>query len=133
MRHTGVVLPQKLLERLKTDGANSRRGLSGEIRHRLQGAYDQEARDPETRFLIECADDLANSISADLGVAWYLTAFGRAAMKAGLLVFIGKYDGKGEKVPDVSWSGYPDDAPPEVVGQTHARLVLKARQRDESE
>lgn len=43
MAHTGVVLPHDLLQRLKADGLSSGRGLSGEIRRRLQASYDQDA------------------------------------------------------------------------------------------
>ena len=66
MAHTGVVLPHDLLQRLKADGLSSGRGLSGEIRRRLQASYDQDARDPDTRHLIECTEQLANSITRDL-------------------------------------------------------------------
>ena len=56
MVHTAVVLPRDLLERLRTDAERSERGLSTEIRQRLQLTYDLEGlpRDPETSDLIEC-------------------------------------------------------------------------------
>ena len=129
MAHTGVVLPQDLLQRLKADGVSSGRGLSGEIRRRLQASYDQEAGDPATRHLIECTEQLANSITRDLLSPWHRTSFGRAAIKAGLSLLIAEYDIEGEKPADLPWTGYPDDAPPEVVGQTHARLALRAHPR----
>jgi hypothetical protein len=127
MVHTGVVLPKDLLERLKADGMTSGRGSSGEIRHRLQVSYDQEASDSETRHLIECTRELASSITRDLGIPWHRTSFGRAAFKAGLLLIAAGYDVAVENASDMPWTGYPDDAPPEVVGQTHARLILAAR------
>ena len=126
MVHTGVLLPAALLQRLKPDGASSGRGLSAEIRYRLQASYEQEESDPDTRRLIECTEALSESIARDLGVPWHKSAFGRAAMKAGFTVLIAEYDSEDEKVPDAQWSGYPDEAPPDVVGQTHARLVLRA-------
>jgi hypothetical protein len=54
-------------------------------------------------------------------------------MNAGVSVFLGEYDAWGNDLPDTSFTGYPDDAPPEVVGQTHARLILRARRGDDSE
>ena len=50
MVHTAVVLPRDLLERLRRDAKASDRGLSTEIRQRLQLTYDQEGlpSDPET-------------------------------------------------------------------------------------
>jgi len=129
MTHAAVVLPTVLLQRLKSDGAASGRGLSGEIRHRLQASYEHESRDPETRRFVEWTEELTESIARDLGVRWYQTKFAREAMKSGLEVLIGEYAAEGDSVPDVPWSGYSDDAPPNVVGQTHARLVVRARPR----
>lgn len=129
MAHTGVVLPNDLLQRLKGNGASSGRGLSGEIRHRLQIAYEQEARDPETRYLVECTEHFADSLERDLNVPWHQTEFGRSAMKAGLLVLLREYDTGSDKAPAAPWSGYPDDAPPEVVAETHMRLVMRAHPR----
>ena len=133
MVHTAVVLPQDLIEHLKRDAAASAQGLSAEIRQRLQTSFDREGPDPQTSDLVECIKDLADSYARDVGVPWYKHEFGRRAMKAGVAVFLGEYDAEGNNLPDTSFTGYPDDAPPEVVGQTHARLILRARRGDDSE
>ncbi len=128
MMHTGVVLPQHLLERLRADGERSGGGLSGEIRRRLQTSYDLEGLNPPTRRLIEDTRKLAESLALDIGAQWHESDFVRKALKAGFAVFLQEYDPKAERVADTAFSGYPDDAPHDVVGQTHARLILRARQ-----
>jgi hypothetical protein len=127
MVHTAVVLPTDVLERLKRDAATSDRGVSAVIRERLQTSFDREGPDPQTNDLVECIKDLADSYARDVGVAWTTHEFGRSAMKAGIAVFLAEYDAEGDTVPDTPFTGYPDDAPPDVVGQTHARLILRAR------
>jgi hypothetical protein len=127
MVHTALVLPTDLLVRLKRDAAASDQAVSAVIRQRLQTSFEREGPDPETSGLVECIKDLADSLARDLGVPWHRTDFGRKAMKDGVEIFLGEYDAEGGKLPDTPFTGYPDDAPPKVVGQTHARLILRAR------
>jgi hypothetical protein len=128
MVHTGVVLPADLLQRLKADGATSGSGLSGEIRQRLQASYDLDGLNPPTRQLIEDTRKLADSLALDIGAQWQENEFVRKALKAGFAVFLQEYDPKAERVADTWFRGHPDDAPHDVVGQTHARIILRARQ-----
>jgi len=51
-------------------------------------------------------------------------------LKAGIAVLLSQYDAEDERVPDTWFRGYPDDAPSDVVGQTHMRLVLRKRQKN---
>jgi hypothetical protein len=132
MRHTGVVLPQKLLARLTTEGAKSGRGVSGEIRHRLQASYDLDGLNQPTRQLIEDTKGLAESLALDIGRQWHEHEFVRKALKAGFAVFLEEYDPEAKRGPDVVFGGHPDDAPHDVVGRTHARLILRARQGNAS-
>ena len=67
MVHTAVVLPRDLLERLKTDGERSERGLSTEIRRRLVATYGEVPRDAETTDLVEFIQMLADSLGRDVG------------------------------------------------------------------
>lgn len=134
MKHTGIVLPLDLLERLKDDARRSGRGLATEIRHRLQQSFDQEeerSRHPEMTALVEGIKKLADSLYRDVGVQWHRHKFSRDALKAGIAVFLSKYDAEDERAPDMPFTGYPDDAPPDVVGQTHARLILRSPQENE--
>jgi len=123
MAQTAVLLPQDLLERLRKDAEQSGRGLSGEIRQSLQFT---DRLDPETRELIEDIKALADSIVHDLKFPWHKTEFGLDAFKAGITKFLDQYKVEGA-APDALFAGYPDDAPPHVVGQTHARIILAAR------
>jgi hypothetical protein len=137
MVHTAVVLPRELIERLKRDAETSNRGLSAEIRQRLQTSYDMEGlpADPRTRDLIECIKDLADQVERDLGVQWYKHKFALEAFEAGVALLVRHNYAKddGPASPDPQFVGYPDDAPPEVVGTTHARRILRDRLGDKSE
>lgn len=132
MVHTALVLPQQMLERLRSDARASGQGVSAEIRRRLQMTYDQEGlpSDPQTTDLIKSIKELADSLAGDLRVQWYKHEFALKAFKAGIAVFLGQYDAEGDAHPDAPFHGHPDDAPHDVVGQTHARLILRARHGD---
>jgi hypothetical protein len=127
MVHTAVVLPMVLLERLKRDAAASGQTVSAAIRQRLQTSFDREGADPQTSDLVERVKDLADSLARDLGWPWHRHEFGQRAMEAGIIKFLGEYHAEGDRLPDTPFSGYPDDASPDVVGQTHARLIMAAR------
>jgi len=129
MVHTAVVLPRDLLAQLKTDAERLERGLSTEIRQRLQSTYDVEGlpHDPETSNFVESVKRLANNLSADLGKKWHESRYALAAFKGGVATFLAPYQPEGDlSVRDV---GDPGDAP-EVVGRTHARLIMAARRGD---
>ena len=132
MVHTAVVLPRDLLERLRTDAERSERGLSTEIRQRLQLTYDLEGlpRDPETSDLIECIKSLANNLASDLGKKWHESRYALAAFKGGLATFLAPYAPQGDEgVRDIA--GHSDN--PETVGRTHARLIMAARGGEKKE
>jgi hypothetical protein len=126
MVHTAVVLPQDLLKRLRTDAERSERGLSTEIRQRLQLTYDLEGlpRDPETSDLIEYIKSLANNLASDLGKKWHESSYALAAFTGGLMTFLAQHVPKGDQGKrDIA--GHSDN--PETVGRTHARLIMAAR------
>ena len=132
MVHTAVVLPQQMLERLRSDAKASDQGVSAEIRRRLQMTYDQEGlpSDPQTTDLIKSIKELADSLAGDLRVQWHKHEFALKAFKAGIEVFLRQYDAEGDAHLYTPFHGHPDDAPHDVVGQTHARLILRARHGD---
>lgn len=129
MVRTAVVLPPQMLERLRSEAEASDQGVSAEIRRRLQMTYDQEGlpSDAQTTDLIKSIKKLADNLARDLGVQWYKHEFALKAFKAGIAVFLGQYDAEGDARPDTPFFGHPDDAPHDVVGQTHARLIVKER------
>lgn len=132
MVHTAVVLPRGLLERLKRDADVSDRGLSTEIRQRLQRTYDLEGlpRDPETSDLVESIKSLANNLAGDLGKKWHKSRYALAAFKGGVLTFLAPFQPEGDL--NVRDADDPSDSP-EVVGRTHARLIMAARRGGENE
>ena len=128
MVHTAVVLPRELLEQLRKEAAASGKGLSTEIRHRLQLVDAQKgidaARDPETQELVRIIENLADNLAGDLGKKWHEHAYALAAFRAGVTAFLARYKPEGDASvrPDTRVVGEPDD-PPEAVGRTHARLI----------
>jgi len=131
MVHTAVVLPVEMLARLKRDAEAGDRGLSTEIRQRLQLTYDLETlpRDLETAGLVECIKSLANNLAGDLGKHWCHDKYALAAFKAGITALLAQYQPEGdERVrPDTQVPGEAND-PPDVIGRTHARLIWRGRQ-----
>ena len=127
MVHTAVVLPQDLLDRLRKDAEAADQGVSAEIRRRLQMTYDQEGLPTQTTDLIKSIKALADSLARDLKVQWYEHEFALKAFKAGIEVFLRQHDAEGDAYIYTPFHGHPDDAPHDVVGQTHARLILRAR------
>lgn len=121
MVHTAVVLPVELLDRLKCDAGASGRGLSAEIRERLQRTCKEE--DAETDRLVAAVKTLSEFLERDLGTKWYGHAYALAAFKAGVEALLARYLPEGdERVRPGSTDGKPDD-PPDVVGRTHARRI----------
>ena len=115
MVHTAFVLPRDLIERLKADAERTDRGLSTEIRQRLQLTYDLEGlpRDPETSDLIECITSLAENLAGDLGKKWHESKYALAAFKGGLATFLAPYAPEGDEgAYDIP--GHTDK--PEAVG-----------------
>ena|SRR5258708_4832089 len=130
MMHTAVVLPRELLERLKKDAELSDKGLSTEIRQRLQLTYDLESlpRDPETADFVDAIKSLADNLAGDLGESWHQNRYALKAFKAGVAAFLDQYQPEGDETtrPDTRVVGERND-PPDVVGRTHARLIWVAR------
>jgi hypothetical protein len=133
MVHTAVVLPRDLLERLRMDADRGEQGLSTEIRQRLL-IYERERlqeRDRQTTDLLQHIRLLADNLAGDLGEKWYRHPYALEAFKAGVAAFLAQYqlEGDASVPPDTRVVGEAGD-PPDVVGRTHARLILKRVQRD---
>jgi hypothetical protein len=122
MVHTAVVLPPELIARLREDAEASGRGLSAEIRERLQSTYLLQATpdDAQTKNFLAALQKLADVVARGLGSRWYDHSYALAAFKAGVIEFLSRYLPAGdEKIhPD----GEGTD-PPDVVGRTYARLI----------
>jgi hypothetical protein len=122
MVHTAVVLPRDLLERMKIDAERSERGLSSEIRHRLLLTYDLDGPpdDSETGDLVAFIKELAISLARDLGKKWHESKYAHAAFQFGVNTFLR------ERAPE-SDEGVQKFGDPNVVGGTHARLIMAAK------
>jgi hypothetical protein len=119
MVHTAVVLPKDLISRLKTDAEANERGMSAEIRNRLQMTYLRQVSpiDRDTENFLADVRKLGDMIARNQA-RWYKDPYALAAFKAGVFEFLSRYD-----LPygDEDESG-PND-PPDVVGRTYARLI----------
>jgi hypothetical protein len=122
MVHTAVVLPRILLERMRTDAERSGRGLSTEIRERLQMTYEIEGLpdDPETRDLLACVKTLAINLNRDLGQNWHKSQYGKDALHGGWMTFLGEYVPEGDE-------GVRKFGNPNTHGITRARAIIEAR------
>ena len=137
--HTAVALPRDMLERLKREAKAADRGLSTEIRLRLE----RPERDVETLRLLDAIARLADYVADDLGKKWYEHAYALAAFRAGVMALLAYYLPEGdEKVPPETtrydkhgdpdlWGAFEADDSPETVGRTYARLVMLARRGDD--
>ena len=118
MRHTAVVLPLDLFERLQRDAESSGRGLSGEIRERLQRRADSETE----RFLA-AVRKLSELVERDLGTGWHGDAYALAAFRAGIAALLTRYVLQGDERVRPGWAAGDPDDPPDTVGRTLARQV----------
>jgi hypothetical protein len=139
MVHTAVALPRDMLERLKREAKAADRGLSTEIRLRLE----RPERDVATLRLLDAIALLADYVADDLGKKWYEHAYALAAFKAGVTGLLAYYLPEGdENVPPETtrydkrldpdrWGAFEPDDSPETVGRTYARLVWLALRGDD--
>jgi hypothetical protein len=139
--HTAVALPRDMLERLKREAEAAGRGLSTEIRLRLE----RPKRDRETLELLDAIGLLAVYVEEDLAKKWHEHAYTFAAFTAGVNALLAYYQPEGdEKEPpdeihrQIRQGGYPErletiepDDSPETIGRTHARLVRLALRGDD--
>ena len=127
MVHTAVVLPRDLLEQLKKAAGECGRGLSTEIRGRLQDSADLEKGlqiDTVTSDLLNSIRLLAEGLARDMSGIWHRNSDVLDAFKAGVMAFLSQYPLQVSvgAVPDRQVSSELDD-PPAVVGRTLARRI----------
>jgi hypothetical protein len=126
MVHTAVVLPRDLLEGLKKAAEGDGRGLSTEIRARLQHSanfLNGLQIDPVTGDLLNSIRLLGETLESDMGAKWHRDRDVLAAFKAGVMAFLGQYPLQAYESagPENRGAGEPDA--PEVVGRTLARRI----------
>ncbi len=127
MVHTAVVLPRDLLDQLRTAAELTGRGLSTEIRERLQDSADLDKRlqiDVVMSDLLNSIRLLAERLSSDMGKEWHRDPDVLEAFEAGVVAFLGQYPVQADESagPTEQLAGELDD-PPDVVGRTLARRI----------
>jgi hypothetical protein len=127
MVHTAVVLPRDMLERLKRDVGGSGRGLSTEIRRRLQASFgaEQQPSKPETDLLINLIKKIDQNLSLD--ASWSESALASEVFKWGVIDVISELTTQGsEPRPGTIklQSRYGSDVKAEIIGRTLARTAF---------
>jgi hypothetical protein len=132
MVHTAIALPGDVHEKLRSEAKKNGHGLSTEIRDRLELSLEMtsligDRSDPETAGLVRLIERLAGKLASDLNQNWHEHPYALAAFKAGVAAFLAEYqpEGDADARPDAVLGEHDD--PPEAIGRTHARLILKQR------
>jgi len=127
MVHTAVVLPRDLIARLKSDAEISGRGLSTEIRRRLQASFGaaQQPSTPSTDLLINLIKNIDQNLSHD--ASWSESDFASEVFKWGVIDVISELTTHGsEPRPGTIklQSRYGSDVKAEIIGRTLARTAF---------
>jgi hypothetical protein len=124
-----VRFPTELYERLKEAGGE--RGMSEEIRRRLDASFEPTAGDPKTRELLEVITKLAGEFAAE-GTPWSENKFGWEAFRIAVAEVLNHFDpGKGDYVgggalPQSSYF-YALEMTPEQAGTLIAHQVMRGK------
>lgn len=117
--HTGVRLDAKILERLSAGD----RGVSDQIRERLERTFAEDDLDATTRELREFIASIASVLRADFGCEWHEYPRVHQAFSAAVAQRIAAYKPPARELPvaasDLLYFG-PDDAP-ETIGRMRER------------
>lgn len=116
--HTAVVLPPDVLEQLR----RSERGVSEEVRRRVDRTLDEDAFDEQTRALGDAIMWIADEVSRQVGHPWHVTVKGRQAVAVAIQHFLEASIPPTESLAVELLFG-PDDPP--TLGRTIARSFQK--------
>jgi hypothetical protein len=119
---TGLRLEAEILERLRGSG----RGLSDEIRERLERTFKEDAIDPAMRELRDALPRIAEALHREYGAEWHEWPQAHAAFVAAALARLAGY-APPVRQPETAVEvlsnpllAPPTDSP-EVIGRTHER------------
>lgn len=123
MVHTAVVLSQETIDRLK----QSERGLSEEIRRRVNQSLNDDAYDPQTRDLGAAVMWLADQLRQHTGAPWHATSKGHEALDEALRTYLSTL----KQPPESAFSDLfgPDD--PQTLGRAIARHYVRFKAAQE--
>lgn len=116
---TGLRLDPAILKRLR----NSERGLSDEIRDRLERTFKEDALDPVTREVRDQFVLIADLLRQDYGTDWHKSYRAQRALTAAIELVLADYAPSLDS-PAVSALFGPDE-PPETIGRMRARDVQR--------
>jgi hypothetical protein len=118
--NTSVVLPPGIHERLK----NSDRGVSEELRDRVERTFADEGLDERTRLLRDAVVYLADQLSKEMGAAWHSSPKVHQELVAGITRHLERQRPAAEPAgqPEPQTSEIFDlDEPPGTIGRLRER------------
>jgi hypothetical protein len=110
---TGVRLEPEMLDRLRT-----KRGLSDEIRDRLERTFALD-EDTQTREVIDFIINMARSVAADYGAAWHTSPKAHKQFVTALNERLDAYAPPDEQQASADLFGPTE--PPEIMGRIRER------------
>lgn len=117
--HTGIRLDAKIVERLSV----GERGISDQIRERLEQTFAEDDLDGVTRELRDGLVNIAARVRADFGCEWHMMPRAHQAFAAALTQRVAGYAPPPREAPaaasDLMFFG-PDDEP-ETIGRMRER------------
>ena len=118
---TGLRLEPEVLDRLRA----GERGLSDEIRDRLQRTFTEDALDPVVREVRDLAVALSEMLEVDYGRPWHQSPRGHQAFMVAMADVLAQYEPVREPGPPVASDLLEGDIPPEPLGQIRAQDVRR--------
>jgi hypothetical protein len=117
---TGLRLEAEILDRLRSGG----RGLSDEIRERLERTFKEDAIDPVTRELRGGLLTIAARLRADYGAEWHASWYAHQAFTAAIKQRLAGYEPP-EPPPSAAVADLFE--PPDTVGRLRERDDQRAQ------
>jgi hypothetical protein len=111
---TGLRLESEILNRLRSGG----RGLSDEIRDRLERTFREDAIDPVTRELRDGLLSIAALLRSDFAADWHASPWAYKAFAAAIVQRLAEYEPPA-RPPSPSVDALFD--PPETIGRLRER------------
>jgi hypothetical protein len=126
MQQTAIHLPRDLHAKLRKLGGE--RGMSEEIRRRLEASFQQEARaaaDPKLSELQDQIDRLARVSQLVAGAPWHGDPFAFEAFRAAVMAVLDILRPPGEVVPPKRTGSLPIGDDPQAISRMMVRLVAE--------
>jgi hypothetical protein len=118
-------LPRDLHDRLKKAGGA--RGLTAQIRQRLERSFTPGPFDPKTGQLLAGVSYIANALALD--GKWHEDPYLFQVLKAGVLTLLSRFEPVGDPAQRHPTSSYvmlsPEDGPPDTAGRMLAGLAFR--------